>query len=547
MALQGASFNNNTLDNLPLHELASQLNIEPPSDRSLEEQIWLDSMVLSSGVLGRDCHGYCDFYGQGSGVLFTRTLQENLHSIGLQDPRAIPAPRLHATHLLLGEPRFPLEFSMSTLPSRTEAILVCRVALEDALVTTRFVHRPSFYSALNRIYSVSFEQWTSDDWGALPLLYTYFNFAHRSLQSINCHSLSCLQAICALSAFLQSVSLFDQSYYYIGLGVRCALRLGLHRSFEADWTPIVRESRKRVFWALRQMDIFLNVFLGTPQMLAEDDIDQEYPLEIDDEYISQDGISSMSSGVISLTACMNSHTELSLILLNIIRDVYPTKGRKSAHGLFQIDLTKLCTIEKDMQIWKKHFENLSHVNNSSLPALTIAKQTLHLLFLYSQMLLYRPFLRYVDAGSPLKETTSSLDIKHSAVGDAFQGREALLKYAPMNLAAIRSLHALEGPLRTLSEHSPQKETALMSLSTMPEEQATLADVLGNAASSKSNKTTFSSEEQTEFPMFTTYSEPMPFSSEMQHNQAWQPELFDGSKYYFVEPVTHYQIGDPGLF
>ena len=78
MALPGASSNNSTLDNLPLHEVASQLNIEP--------------------------------------------------------------------------------------------IVALEAAL--ALATTRFVHRPSLNSDLNYIYSLPFEQWASDDWGTLPLLYT---------------------------------------------------------------------------------------------------------------------------------------------------------------------------------------------------------------------------------------------------------------------------------------------------------------------------------------------------------------------------------------
>ena len=91
--------------------------------------------------------------------------------------------------------------------------------------------------------------------------------------------------------FLQSSAKLSTCYSYVGIALRSALRLGLHRSaVTAHFNPLERELRKRVFWVVRKMDVYVSTMLGLPQMLSDDDIDQEYPVSVDGDFISQDGI-----------------------------------------------------------------------------------------------------------------------------------------------------------------------------------------------------------------------------------------------------------------
>ena len=61
--------------------------------------------------------------------------------------------------------------------------------------------------------------------------------------------------------------------------------MGLHRNFISNFSPIERETRRQIFWIVRKLDTSVSALLGLPQILSSDDIDQELPLEVDDEYI----------------------------------------------------------------------------------------------------------------------------------------------------------------------------------------------------------------------------------------------------------------------
>jgi hypothetical protein len=91
-------------------------------------------------------------------------------------------------------------------------------------------------------------------------------------------------------------------------------------------------------------------------MLSDDDIDQELPLEVDDEYITKDAILPMPAGTTSLYAASNAHTRLMQILAKVIKYIYPTKGLEqsvqgSATSSYVISNTKIREIEQDLANW----------------------------------------------------------------------------------------------------------------------------------------------------------------------------------------------------
>ena len=111
-----------------------------------------------------------------------------------------------------------------------------------------------------------------------------------------CRDLVSIQAILFIIMFLQSSSNLSTCYSYIGIALRASLRLGLHRSISNSFDPIEAETRKRVFWIVRKMDTYVGALLGLPKTLSDDDIDQVFPLEVDDEFITRDGILPMPEG-----------------------------------------------------------------------------------------------------------------------------------------------------------------------------------------------------------------------------------------------------------
>jgi len=132
--------------------------------------------------------------------------------------------------------------------------------------------------------------------------------------------------------------------------------MGLHRNLTGTFNPIERETRRRVFWIVRKMDTYVSALLGFPRMLSDDDIDQELPIEVDDEYITKDAVLPMPEGTTSLYAASNAHTRLMGILAKVIKYIYPTKGLEqsvqgSATSSYVISHVKIREIERDLADW----------------------------------------------------------------------------------------------------------------------------------------------------------------------------------------------------
>ena len=128
--------------------------------------------------------------------------------------------------------------------------------------------------------------------------------------------------------------------------------MGLHRAVSHPFDSVEQETRKRIFWCVRKLDSYVSALLGLPQLLNAKDIDQEDPLEVDDEYITIDSISPMPAGRPSLMAGFNAHTRIVSILTKTVKYVYPIKGvRASKNHSYVVSHAKIREIEQDLQVW----------------------------------------------------------------------------------------------------------------------------------------------------------------------------------------------------
>lgn len=172
--------------------------------------------------------------------------------------------------------------------------------------------------------------------------------------------------------FLQTTAKLTISYSYIGLAHRAALRLGLHRSVAANFTPIEQELRKRIFWVIRSMDIYFSTILGLPMTVNDDDIDQEYPLETDDEYITPVGILPMPLGRVSLMVGANAHIRLVGIMGKVLRSVYPVRPhghKKESSHTYMISYATIRDIEGELDSWQKALPSVLQEDDEPPPGL----------------------------------------------------------------------------------------------------------------------------------------------------------------------------------
>lgn len=94
--------------------------------------------------------------------------------------------------------------------------------------------------------------------------------------------------------------------------------------------------------------------LGLPMLLSDDDIDQEVPLEVDDDCITETEVKPMPSGRISLMTAANAHSRLVKILPKTVKYIYPLHNtRKHPSQTSVVSHVKIREIEQDMQQWMK--------------------------------------------------------------------------------------------------------------------------------------------------------------------------------------------------
>lgn len=406
----------------------------PPDSADKKPDTNLESMVRAVAQLDMDESGHWDYHGHSSGLSFVRRMREQLGDLMGPETLATPFVKTRPMSQVLDSPRSAFdspggELSPVTsvdLPPKEMARQLSVYAINDAAALLRMVHGPTYWQAFERIYATPAENYTNDDNSFLPLFYsaialgslfgkddetvidldgyesaiqqgfTYFKTARGLMDIADCRDLSSIQAVVFMILFLQSSAKMSQCYAYVGVALRSALRLGLHRAATGNFNPIEAESRKRVFWIVRKMDIYVGAMLGLPQTLSDDDVDQEFPIEVDDEFITRDAILPQPEGVVSLMTAFNAHTRLVQILQKIVRKIYPIKipePQRVGNKSYSISFSSIREIESELEEWKKSLPPILAPCEAP-PRYARVQQLLRLSYAHAQVLLYRPFLHY---------------------------------------------------------------------------------------------------------------------------------------------------------
>ena len=138
----------------------------------------LESMVKTTGSLDLDESGYWDYHGTSSGLVFIRRMREQFGDL-MGQAEATASPFIGNSVLFSDSPRSNIESpttlappNTQDLPSKLCALDLCYGTLHEACSILRFVHQPTFYKNLDRIYDLPVDQWGSEENRFLPLLYT---------------------------------------------------------------------------------------------------------------------------------------------------------------------------------------------------------------------------------------------------------------------------------------------------------------------------------------------------------------------------------------
>lgn len=232
----------------------------------------------------------------------------------------------------------------SILPPRDIALRLIHNTWKCGCVLFRFYHRPTIIRILNLmqenpddesvvegeslVYSVLAvgALFTKDPYisGDVDEYYhneavLYFLRAKQLIDFSNINNIFALQTIFMMSVFLLCTDDLERSYFFIGLGLRSSLEQNLHKrnsNLEAS-SMIEIEIHKRLFWSIYKFNIYISRILGKPMELDLGDITQDFPLNIDDDRLTETGVNNISiANVQQLSSCgiSNEHTTLSKVM-----------------------------------------------------------------------------------------------------------------------------------------------------------------------------------------------------------------------------------------
>lgn len=105
--------------------------------------------------------------------------------------------------------------------------------------------------------------------------------------------LETIQARLGQCLYLLSSSRANECWYSFGTALQLVAAVGLHRKWYAKMsrdgsTYLERELRKRIFWSAYTLDKYLSIMFGRPRLLHDEDIDQEFPDQVNDDDMSQE-------------------------------------------------------------------------------------------------------------------------------------------------------------------------------------------------------------------------------------------------------------------
>jgi transcriptional regulatory protein GAL4 len=115
--------------------------------------------------------------------------------------------------------------------------------------------------------------------------------ARMSTRLLESGTLENVQAFCLMGNYLQKRDRPNTAYNLIGIAIRMALGLGLHRDTSDKsirHNTLAQEQRRRVWWILYMIDSGFSITMGRPVSTSESMISTRLPINVDDSHFTMD-------------------------------------------------------------------------------------------------------------------------------------------------------------------------------------------------------------------------------------------------------------------
>ncbi|KAL8647523.1 MAG: hypothetical protein Q9210_005507 [Variospora velana] len=155
------------------------------------------------------------------------------------------------------------------------------------------------------------------------------------------NTLATLQCLVLAQLYCVAKADFNKLLHYKGMAISLSHRLDLHQSQKRfSLGALTGETRKRVFWTL-----FSAALLGLPTLLNEDNIHAEYPVDIDDENVSEGGYQPTLPGESTRLSSALALFRGSRILSRVLDELYP------ASLAYDLSLQRITVLNDELDTW----------------------------------------------------------------------------------------------------------------------------------------------------------------------------------------------------
>lgn len=203
----------------------------------------------------------------------------------------------------------------------------------------------------------------------------------------NC--LATLQCLILAQIYCLLKSDYAKLLKYKGLAVSLSQRFGLHQSQKRfALGTLTSETRKKVFWTLYTVDCFSAAHLGLPKLLKEEDVHCEYPVDADDEYVTEKGFLPTLPGEYTKLSSALALFRVTRVLAKVLSENYPAS---TSH---EISFRTLTSLADELEDWSNnlapHLRLQFQQDKPSTNVISSRSPLLSLAYHYIRSLIYRP-------------------------------------------------------------------------------------------------------------------------------------------------------------
>ncbi|KAH7126515.1 fungal-specific transcription factor domain-containing protein [Dactylonectria estremocensis] len=334
-------------------------------DRDRDENDATTDLISRAGVLSLHASGAePHYFGPSSIFSFSRVIHACVRQAVQEKPRSEFDPNsdeMDASSLV-----------PCRLPSYEIGVALSNAYFENVHLQYPFLHEPTFRKwernavgldsvvasptelfFVNIVYSIG--ALLKSNTRCLPqqlyvsaLLYIDHVLSKKNVEAI--------QALLCCALFSIRSSMGPSVWNLSGLALRQCIELGYHRNVKKInlRTNILRlELRKRVFWCAYQMDCASSVNLGLPLSLPIQEVDTEFPLDINDSSITEDGMNGLprqsSSDPITTTSHALHQFRVRCIWARIYESLYSNTASERHDR--QSYLAQVQKLRKELDDW----------------------------------------------------------------------------------------------------------------------------------------------------------------------------------------------------